>query len=210
MDWHGNMLYKYLRFICSVLVRGLFHFQVRGRHNLRKPKGAIFAVNHSSYLDPIFAGVAARKPIYYLARKTLFRNKFFGWLLRNINVIPFNRDAPDTIALKNVIQLLQKGKIVLIFPEGTRTKDGNLQRAHLGIGFIALKAGVPVVPAYIKGAYKIWPKNSKFIKLKKAWINIGEPINLDKWQGKSKIEKSDYEELADLVMQRIGVLANLT
>lgn len=209
MNSHGNMLYRYLRAICVLLVRILFHFQVRGRSNLYKVKGAIFAVNHSSYLDPIFSGVAAGKPIYYLARKTLFRNKFFGWLLRNINVIPFNRDAPDTIALKNVIRLLEKGKTVLIFPEGTRTLDGNLQKAHSGIGFIALKAGCPIIPAYIKGAYQIWPKHGKFIKLRKAWINIGEPIDLYKWQIKSRMEKSDYEELADLVMQRIGALAEL-
>lgn len=209
MNGHGNMLYRYLRLISNLLARSLFHFQVKGRGNLNKVKGAIFAVNHSSYLDPILSGVAAKKPIYYLARKTLFRNKFFGWLLRTINVIPFNRDAPDTTALKNVIQLLRKGKIVLVFPEGTRTLDGNPQKAHLGIGFIALKAGVPIVPAYIKGTYNIWPKHAKFIKLRKAWIRIGEPIDLHKWQDKPRMEKSDYQELADLVMKKIGALANL-
>lgn len=210
MNGHGNMLYRYLWLISNLLARIFFHFQVKGRGNLNKPKGALFAVNHSSYLDPILAGVAARKPIYYLARKTLFRNKFFGWLLRSINVIPFNRDTPDTIALKNVINLLRRGKIVLVFPEGTRTLDGNLQKAHAGIGFIALKAGVPIVPAYIKGSYKILPKHAKFIKLRKAWINIGEPIYLDKWQKKPHLEKSDYEEVADIVMQGISALSVLT
>lgn len=203
------MFYRYIRFIAHVLVRVLFHFQAKGRSNLYNVKGSIFAVNHSSFLDPIFASVASPRPIYFLARKDLFRNKFFGWLIGNVQAIPFNRDAPDTIALKNVIQILKGGNVVLIFPEGTRSPDGNLLPPHPGIGFVALKAGVPIVPAYIKGAYKILPRYGKFIRFKKARINIGEPIYLDTWLRKPHIERTDYEEVASLVMQRIRVLANL-
>lgn len=203
------MFYRYIRIIANILVRTLFHFQVSGKSNLCKLKGAILAVNHSSFLDPVLAAVALPMPMYFLARKDLFRNKFFGWFIRNIHAIPFNRDAPDTTALKNVVQLLEKGKIVLIFPEGTRSPDGNLLPPHPGIGFIALKAKVPIVPMYIKGAYKILPRDAKFIRLAKARSRIGEPIYLDTWLRKSHAERSDYEEVASLVMQRIKRLANL-
>lgn len=203
-------MYRYIRIIAHILVRLLFHFQASGRNNLYKVKGAILAVNHSSFLDPVFAAVASPRPLYFLARKDLFRNKFFGWFIRNIKAIPFNRDAPDTITLKNIIQLLQRGKIVLIFPEGTRSPDGNLLPPHPGIGFIALKAMVPIVPAYVDGAYKILPRHRKFIRLAKATVNIGEPIYLDTWLRKAQIERNDYEEVAGLVMQRIRVLADFS
>lgn len=207
MNWHGNMLYRYTRFTAHILLRGLFHLQVTGRKNLRKVRGAVIAVNHSSFADPVFAGVACTRPIYYIARKDLFNNRLFGWFLRAINVLPFNRDAPDTITLKKAIRLLQGGKMVLIFPEGTRSYDGNLMTPHPGIGFIALKAGAPIIPMYIDGAHKILPRGAGFIRLAKGRVRIGEPIYLDTWLRKDRIERSDYEEVADLVMQRLRKLS---
>lgn len=200
-------MYRYTRIISQLLVRTLFHFHVNGKKNLYKVKGAVLAVNHSSFIDPVLAAVAYTKPIYYLARKDLFSNRLFGWFLRAINVIPVNRDAPDVIVLKKIIQLLKGGKVVLIFPEGTRSPDGNLLPPHPGIGFIALKANVPIIPMYIKGAYKILPRNRKFIRLRKASANIGEPIYLDTWLRNPVTERSDYAEVAGLVMQRIRQLA---
>lgn len=203
------MFYRYIRVIVYILLKILFHFQVRGGENLKKVKGAILAVNHSSFVDPVLAGVASPRPLYFLARKDLFRNKFFGWLIRSFHAIPFNRDFPDTVAIRNVVQLLQNGKIVLVFPEGTRSPNGNLLPPHPGIGFIALKAKVPIVPMYIKGAHRILPREARFIRLAKAGAKIGEPIYLDMWLKKEHPERSDYEEVACLVMQRIRQLANL-
>lgn len=205
------MLYRFCWYLAKVLFRILFHGQVIGRHNIDKVKGAILAVNHSSFVDPVFAGAALKRKIYFLARKDLFEfNRSFAWLLRGIHTVPFNRDAPDTRALKNVIDLLQHGNIVLIFPEGTRSPDGNLLPGHAGIGYVALKAGVPIVPMYIKGAHNILPRDAKFIRLAKARIIIGEPIYLDTWLRKERIERSDYQEVADLVMNRIKHLSELT
>lgn len=194
-----------------VFVRTLFHLQVYGKGNLRKVKGAILAVNHSSFLDPVFASVASPRPVYFLARKDLFQfSRFFGWFIKNLKAVPFNRDAPDIRALKNVIDLLHRGRLVMIFPEGTRSPDGNLLPGHPGIGYIALKAGVPIVPMYVKGAYKILPRDAKFIRLAKGRVRIGEPIYLDTWLRKEQVERSDYQEVADLVMNRINHLSELT
>lgn len=185
--------------------------QVYGKDNLRNVKGAILAVNHSSYLDPVFASVASPRPVYFLARSDLFQfNRFFGWFIRNLKAIPFNRDAPDIKALKNVIGLLQQGRLVMIFPEGTRSYDGSLLPGHPGIGYVALKAGIPIVPMYVKGAHNILPRDTKFIRLAKGRVFIGEPIYLDTWLGKERTERSDYQEIADLVMNRIRHLSELT
>jgi len=201
------MFYKFSRFICYLAAKMFFHLEIQGEDNFKKVKGAVYAVNHASYLDPVLAGVSTLRPVYYLARKTLFRTRFSNWLLRNVNAVPFNRDAADSSTLRKVIQLLKEDKIVLVFPEGTRSLDGRLQKAHAGVGFIVLKSGVPVVPAYVHGSYKIFPKNRKFFKIAKARVTIGEPIYFDAWLKKERIEKSDYEAVADLIMKKIALLA---
>ena len=202
------MLYKLCRFIANILCRCLFHLQVKGRENIYKVKGAILAVNHTSFADPVFTGVSSPRVLYYLARKDLFQYRFFGAFLSAINVIPFNRDVPDVGTLRQIIKLLQDGKLVLIFPEGTRSPDGDLLSGQGGIGLVALRAKVPIVPVYIKGAYKVLPRHRNFIRLAKVTVSIGDPIYLDTWFHKSHIEKTDYEEIANLAMTRIRGLKN--
>lgn len=204
------MFYRFCRLIIKIFLKFFFHLQISGKKNLYKVKGAVFAVNHASYLDPLIAGTAAPIPIYFLARKTLFDNKLFNWWGRKVRAIPFNRDAPDSAGIKNIIRILRQGKVVLIFPEGTRTLDGRLQKPHSGVGFIALKAAVPIVPAYIKGSYNALPKDQKFIKLSKLSINIGEPISIDKWLNKKDTGRADYEQIADLIMERIKGLSKIS
>lgn len=206
----GNVLYWISRNTFYVFLRILFRLQIRGKENILKVKGAVYAVNHASYLDPAIAGAAVdTRPMYSLARKSLFANKFFNWWGNRVNVIAFNREVPDSAAMKRIIQLLKRGEIVLLFPEGTRTPDGNLQPPHLGMGLIAVKAGVPIVPAYIKGSYDALSKNSRSIKFAKVRITIGEPIYLDHWLSKTHTERADYEEIANLVMEKIAGLAKL-
>lgn len=200
------MVYRFCRFISKILCHSLFHLQVKGRKNVYKVGGAIYAVNHTSFADPIFAGVACSRKLYYLARRSLFQYKFLGFLLPKINVIPLNRDNPDAGTFKQVIKLLKNGKLMLIFPEGTRSPDGNFLPGQSGIGFIALKAKVPIIPVYIKGAYKAFPRHRSFILPAKIVVSIGEPIFLDTWFRKPHIEKSDYSEIANLVMNRIKQL----
>jgi 1-acyl-sn-glycerol-3-phosphate acyltransferase len=181
---------------------------VRGKENVKKVKGAIFAVNHASFLDPVFAGCALPRPMYYLARKTLVKNKFCEKILRQVNAVPFNRDTADSGTIKYIIQLLKEDKLVLVFPEGTRSYDGKLQSAHLGIGLIAIKANVPIIPAYIRGSYDVWPRHKKIFRIAKVAVTIGEPISLDLWKNKPNLEKSDYTDIANLVMAEIADLAH--
>ena len=202
------MIYRFSRFGLQVGAILFFHLTVRGRENLYKVGGAILAVNHSSFLDPIFAGVACSRPLYYLTRKSLFKNKFFGNWLMNVHGIPLNRDAPDSGAWKRVFSLLKKGRMIMMFPEGTRSPDGRLQPAKPGIGRIALRARVPIIPVLVKGGYRILPRHRKFPRLAKAGVVIGEPVYPDQWLWKRRPAKSDCQELADLVMARIKELSH--
>lgn len=200
------MLNRYCRFICGVISRFLFHLQVKGRKNVYKVKGAIFAVNHTSFIDPVFAAIASPRKLHFLVRRSLYQYKFFGKLIANVNTIPVDRDRLDSGAFKKIIKVLKSGKLLLIFPEGTRSPDGNLLPGRSGIGLIALKAKVPIIPVYVKGTYKIFPRHRNFIRLGKASVSVGEPIYLDTWLKKPHTEKTDYQEIADLVMKRIRQL----
>ena len=122
----------------------------------------ILAVNHASFYDPPIAVCRLPRPVHFFARNTLFRG-LFGKLIANLNAIPVKRDADsDVTAIKRVLGLLRKGDSLLLFPEGTRTQDGNLQEAQRGIGMIACRSGVPVLPARIFGSYESCGRNRKW------------------------------------------------
>lgn len=202
------MIYWFCRFLCGVLVKYYLRLSVKGRENLHKVKGgAIYAVNHTSYLDPMIAGVASDRVVYYMARKSLYRHKYFGALLRRVNTVPLDRDSADLKALRQMMKLLKEGNLVLMFPEGTRSLDGNFLPARPGVGLMALRMKVPVIPAYVKGSHDSLPKHAKFPRFVKVGIIIGEPIYFDKWLTKKTFEKSDYQEVADLVMDKIKELS---
>ncbi|MDR2512695.1 MAG: 1-acyl-sn-glycerol-3-phosphate acyltransferase [Puniceicoccales bacterium] len=126
------------------------------------PSGAcIIACNHQSFLDPPLVGCSLSKETYFFARKTLFKNPILGYILRTCNTIPVDREgSSDISAFKRVFTVLKNGQSLLMFPEGTRSHDGQLQEAQAGIGLIACKTQVPVVPVRVFGANALLPRGS--------------------------------------------------
>ena len=114
--------------------RLLFRFRVVHRERMIQSGPVILAMNHQSYLDPPLAGTTCDRPIYFLARRTLLDVPLLGWVLPKVNVIPVNQEGVDRSAIKTLIRVLQAGNGVLVFPEGSRTLDGNLQSAEPGVG----------------------------------------------------------------------------
>src|SRR5215813_14001466 len=156
--------------------RLLFRFRVIHREHMIQNGPVILAMNHQSYLDPPLAGTACDRAIYFLARRTLLNVPLLGWLLPKLNVIPVNQEGVDRSALKAVIRVLQAGNGVLIFPEGSRTLDGNLQPAEPGLGLVIAKTRAPVVPMRIFGAREALPREGGGLRLVPITIVIGEPI----------------------------------
>lgn len=145
-----------------------FRFRAFGRAHVRAQGGAIIAANHQSFLDPVFVGAAAPRPIDYFARRSLFRGPF-GAFIRALNALPVERREPsreserpptggDVAAIRTAIERLRAGRILLLFPEGTRTATGALGPFRSGVETIARRAGVPVIPAAIDGAFEAWPR----------------------------------------------------
>jgi 1-acyl-sn-glycerol-3-phosphate acyltransferase len=166
---------------------------------------AILAMNHQSYLDPLLAGTTSDRAIYFLARRTLLDAPTLGWLLPKLNVIPVNQEGVDRSAIKAVIRILNAGHAVLIFPEGSRTLDGNLQPAEPGLGLMIAKTLAPVVPMRIFGAHEALPRGGGGLHFVPITIVIGEPISFTAADFGLPGKKL-YQQLSQRVMDAIASL----
>ena len=196
---HSTRLFKLFLFLWN-------RFAVRGVENIPDQGGVLLASNHASFLDPPAVGAGYRgRPLHFMARDTLWNSKFGTWWMSKVGCIPVSRGTGDMRALKTTIKMLKEGKVVSMFPEGTRTEDGELQEAKGGIGFIIEKSECRVVPAYIDGSYKSHPKGTTLIKPSKVTITYGKPITQEEFQALGSGRKA-YDAHAALIMQRIAEL----
>ncbi len=198
--------YYWLGYHFSRLVGRLF-FRLRVIHRERMIQSGpvILAMNHQSYLDPPLAGITCDRAIYFLARRTLMEVRLLGWLLPKLNVIPVNQEGIDRSALKALIRVLKSGNSALVFPEGSRTLDGNLQPAEPGLGLVIAKTLAPVVPMRIFGAHEALPRGRGGLHFVPITIVIGEPIFFTVIDLKSP-EKNLYGRLSQRVMNAIAAL----
>lgn len=199
------MLYRIVRFLIRVIGRLFFGFRVFSRENMPLTGGAILAGNHTSYLDPPVLAAASRRALNFLARENLFRNAFFASLIRALGAFPVKTNFADLKALRWAVKILKKGQVLAIFPEGGRSATGKLEEPLAGVGFLAVRANVPIVPVLICGADKVLPKQSKLIRLfSEIKVYFGTPIYPREISGLS--EKQRYANLAKKTMAAISAL----
>ena len=180
--------------------------KIIGADNIPNNGGVLIASNHTSYLDPPIVGVGYRKrPVHFIARDTLWSSSFSRWWFSKVGCIPVSRETGDTKALKLTIKALKEGKVVSIFPEGTRSEDGIIKDAKGGIGFIVKHSKCTVIPAYIHGSFNALPKNSKWIRPSKVTISFGAPI-LSQGFDNQENSRESYDEHANLIMKSIRKL----
>lgn len=184
-----------------------YRMRVFGREHVPVKGGAVIVANHCSYLDPpVMGGANSRRIVHFLARDTLLSNPLARWFFPRVGVIPIDRTRGDLGALKKAIAALKEGKVVGLFPEGTRSPDGKLHEAKGGIGFLIAKGGVPVVPLYISGTYAAFPKGAKKLNPARITARYGPPITPAEIQA-AMPAKNDYAAVGALVMRRIAELA---
>ncbi|MFC1809505.1 (d)CMP kinase [Candidatus Omnitrophota bacterium] len=182
-----NLVYSFFRPCFMIFLKLCYGFRAYGYDNILSETGVIIASNHASFLDPIILGVGASRQLSFMAKNDLFKRKFLGWLISLVNVYPVNREKADPHALTGGVKMIQEKKAVVIFPEGTRSLDGNVKPAKkFGLGFIACRTGCPVVPAYIKGSFKAFPKGSKRLHRSKVSVTFGVPLFFDDIEGNGK------------------------
>lgn len=176
------MFYKIIKVIVRCFLFFVFRLKTEGAENIPVEGGAMIAVNHKSYWDPVIVGVCCPRKLRFMAKSELFKNKIFGGLITALGAFPVHRGRGDIAAIKSSLSILKNDELMLIFPEGGRILDESKSEAKPGAVMLAIKARVPVIPAYISGKYR-W--------FSKITIHYGEPIYYDNYYD----EKPVVEEL---------------
>ena len=196
------MVYFIGKWTLFLLFKICFRLRVVGAENCPRHGALIVAPNHTSFLDPVIAGIAVSRGLNFMARDSLFKNRIFGKILSLVNSFPLKRERADLGAMKLAIDKLLQGKAVLIFPEGTRSKYGNLGAAKLGIGLLAASSEASILPCYIKGSNEALPREAVFPRFKKISVYIGKPLRFNKGGSGRDL----YMRIAAEVMKAISEL----
>lgn len=168
--------YRFAQGLVRLLLPLVGRVEVRGLQHVPAHGPFLLVANHQSYLDPILIQTVVRRPIHTMAKSTQFSDPMTGWFLRRVNSFPVRRFETDPQAVRIVLRRLREGHGVGIYIEGERSWDGRLQPPRLGALRLILKAGVPVVPCGISGAYDVWPRWDSRIRRGTIRIALGQPL----------------------------------
>ena len=174
-----NFVWNFVKMVCRIVGTLCFDQKVYGRHHVPQHGGVLIVANHQSFLDPIATSTVLRRPMSYFAKSELFETKYLGWLLTELHGFPVKQGEGDIGAVRQAIHRLKEGYALMIFPEGSRTEDGEIAPIEPGVGLIARKAGVPVVPCVIDGAFNALPRGAKMIKCVPIRVQYGPPMYFD-------------------------------
>ena len=204
----STIVYGILWILCRSLSSLFLRYRTNGSEHVPRTGGVLIAANHASYTDIPLLGCGVTRRLFYLGRANLFPNPLWNWVLRSLGWIPLKPERWDRKAFQQVIDLLNAGKAVVIFPEGTRTPDGTLQPGKPGIGMIVAEAQCPVIPAYLEGTFQVLPMGASRLRRHPVSVRFGESIDfsqdLKRFQGKEL-----YKHISQTVMTRIADLSRV-
>lgn len=186
-------LYRFARFIVALILFPLYRITIIGKENIPKEGPVIICSNHISNFDPPVVGITSSRDIYFMAKGELFEKPFLGKLLLGIRAFPVKRGLADRNALRKGLEILKKGNALGLFPEGTRSKTGELGKPLAGVGFFALRSEAAIIPCAIIGPYRVF---------KKTKVIYGKPMDMEKFRA----AKPTPQEMADAIMLEIKSL----
>lgn len=197
-------LYATLKPIAVVLMRLLFRLEARDAVRVPATGPVLLVSNHSSVLDPPAVGGAASRKLSFLAKAELFRIPVLGPVLRRVGARPIRRAGADPAAMRTALRVLEEHGALLIFPEGTRGPEGVLRPAKAGAGMLAVMSGAPVVPVYVSGSGRAWPKGRRLPRPGRVTVVFGEPLRFEATRGGDR--RQQYEAASRAMMAAIGRL----
>ncbi|MEW6238223.1 MAG: lysophospholipid acyltransferase family protein [Candidatus Omnitrophota bacterium] len=184
--------------LLRLVARVYFRFAIRGEENVPPTGAVLFAVNHNSFLDPPIVAIGLPRQAAFLAKEEMFKFPLFRWWFRSVGVYPVGRHRGDAKAVKLAVRLLKEGNGLALFPEGTRSLDGNLLPFENGLSWLSLKLDAPIVPIYLDGTFNAMPKGNWFPRPYRIVMTIGKPIAP---QEKKNID--DFDEALNKLTERL-------
>ncbi len=194
----------FLKFSCRLGAVCFFNVRCEGRDKVPDIGGGLMLANHQSNLDPVLIGLACDRRLNYVARKTLFKFAPFRWLINSLDAIPIDREGTGLEGLKETLKRLKRGEIVLLFPEGTRTPDGEVHRIKPGFCAVARRSGLPLFPVALDGAWQAWPRQRLLPRRAIVHVQFGDAIKPE------LIQSLTDEQLTAEVERRIRACHALT
>ena len=206
-----NIVYFIVWCSYRVIFKFYFRWRVYNAERVTLTGAVILASNHASFLDPPLVGSGVSRGINYLARENLFRFPVMGWVLRQLQVVPVDRDGGGAAGLRGILERLLLGGAIILFPEGTRTRDGKLQPARSGIGLAVIKSTAPVVPVRVFGTYEAYGRHLIFPRPYRVAVKYGQPLRFEQLRAEAKVcskprLKEIYQQVADQIMAAIAKL----
>jgi 1-acyl-sn-glycerol-3-phosphate acyltransferase len=202
----SRIFYRIAWLIVISIVRLYTRQTINGREHLPKQGAFVLAPVHRCYLDTPFAGAVRWKRMRFMGKDTMWKNRQFGWVFSALGAFPVSRGTADREALRRAIEVLQMGDPLVLFPEGERKSGPTVQPLFDGAVYIAIKAGVPIVPVGIGGSERVMPKGSKFVYPRKVHVEIGRPIPPPVAPEGGRLPRTiykDYTELLHTELQRV-------
>lgn len=182
--------YTVARGIVKLIMSCLYRIETKGLENIPKEGAVLLCANHIHNLDPPLVGITMKRPVVFMAKEELFKVPILGKIVRKANAFPIKRGKADREAIRIGLKTLREGKVLGIFPEGTRSRTGELGKGLSGVGFFALRSDATVIPCAIIGPYKLF---------RKVKIIYGNPVNFNKLKDKN----TSIEEATELIMTHI-------
>ncbi len=196
--------YLFVKTALWALCKVLFRLRLEGREHEPARGPFIVAANHASAIDPPIVGIALRHQAAYMAKHELLQAPVLGPLLRSIGVFPVRRGEPDRKAIRRSLEVLDAGRVLVMFPEGTRSHDGRLRAPEPGAAMIALRTGAPVLPAAVINSHRILPKGAHWPKMQQVIVRMGPPLAVPKIEG--RLDHETLEEWGNRIIAEIEKL----
>lgn len=193
----GFLWYYFVKWTTKLACYCYYRISVYGRENIPADGALLFLSNHQSYLDPILCQCTQDRTLHFVARDSLFRNKIFAAMIRNLKAMPIRRGEADMAAMRMLIGILKQGNAVCLFPEGTRTEDGKIGEVKPGLSLLSRRTGAKALPVVFDGVFESWPRDRKFPKTGRIGVMFGEPFEAD------EIKRLGDEEFARVFTGRL-------
>ena len=205
-----SWFYAAMKIPAVAFMRLMFRLESVGSENIPERGPVLMVANHSSVLDPPLVGGASRRQLTYLAKAELFEIPLFSTLIHALKARPIRREGADPSALRTARRVLEEGGALLVFPEGTRGEEGDIRPAKPGAGLLAVSSGAAVVPVYVSGSGRAWPRGRRLPRAAKVTVTFGKPLRFEAERGADR--KAQYEiasrEMMDAISRlRDGIIA---